>query len=110
MKSGWAFGNITPSTAIRSGLPIHRGRAELLASSAPRDILTIRLGALGMFDVYLNTKRDLLVVRNGLPIPLPGASGRWRKKKKVASVSEDIKLAVQRQGYYMRKLTDFNKR
>jgi hypothetical protein len=60
-----------------------------------------------MFDVYLNTKRDLLVVRNGLPIPLPDASGRWRKKKKVASVSEDIKLAVQRQGYYMRKLTDF---
>ena len=60
-----------------------------------------------MFDVYLNTKRDLLVVRNGLPIPLPDASGRWHKKKKVASVSEDIKLAVQRQGYYLRKLTDF---
>ena len=52
-----------------------------------------------MFDVYLNTKRDL-----------PDASGRWHKKKKVASVSEDIKLAVQRQGYYMRKLTDFKKR
>jgi hypothetical protein len=69
-----------------------------------------RLGGLRMFDVYLNTKRDLLVVRNGLPIPLPDASGRWRKKKKVASVSEDIKLAVQRQGYYMRKLTDFEKR
>ena len=61
-----------------------------------------------MFDVYLNTKRDLLVVRNGLPIP--DASGRWRKMKKVASVSDDIKLAVQRQGYYMRKLTDFKKR
>jgi hypothetical protein len=61
-----------------------------------------------MFDVYLNNKRDLLVVRNGLPIPL--ASGTWRKKKKAASVSEDIKLAVQRQGYYMRKLTDFKKR
>ena len=30
--------------------------------------------------------------------------------KKAASVSEDIKLAVQRQGYYMRKLTDFKKR
>ena len=60
-----------------------------------------------MFDVYLNNRRDLLVVRNGLPIPFSGASGRWRKKKKVASVSEDIKLAVQRQGYYMRKLTDF---
>jgi hypothetical protein len=61
-----------------------------------------------MFDVYLNTRRNLLVVRNGLPIP--DASGRWRKMKKVASVSEDIKLAVQRQGYYMRKLTDFKKR
>ena len=61
-----------------------------------------------MFDVYLNNRRDLLVVRNGLPIP--DASGRWRKMKKVASVSDDIKLAVQRQGYYMRKLTDFKKR
>jgi hypothetical protein len=61
-----------------------------------------------MFDVYLNTRRNLLVVRNGLPIP--DASGRWRKMKKVASVSEDIKLAVQRQGYYMRKLTDIKKR
>jgi hypothetical protein len=69
-----------------------------------------RLGGLRMFDVYLNTKRDLLVVRNGLPIPLPDASGRWRKKKQVASVSEDIKLAVERQGYYMRKLTGFKKR
>jgi len=63
-----------------------------------------------MFDVYLNTKRDLLVVRNGSPISLPDTSGKWRKKKKVASVSEDIKLAVQRLGYYMRKLTDFRKR
>jgi hypothetical protein len=63
-----------------------------------------------MFDVYQNTKRDLLVVRKGLPIPFPGASGKWRKKKQVASVSEDIKLAVQRQGYYMRRLTDFKKR
>jgi len=94
-RACWA---VTLSTAICGGLPAHRVRAELLAISAPRDIL----------DVYLNTKRDLLVVRNGLPIP--DASGRWRKKKKVASVSEDIKLAVQRQGYYLRKLTDFKKR
>jgi hypothetical protein len=58
-----------------------------------------------MFDVYLNNKRDLLVVPNGLPTRLPDASGKWHKKKKVASVSEDIRLAVQR-----RKLTDFKKR
>jgi hypothetical protein len=63
-----------------------------------------------MFDVYLNDRRDLLVVRNGLPIPVADASGKWRKKKKVASVSEDIKLDVLRQGYYMRKMTDFKKR
>jgi hypothetical protein len=63
-----------------------------------------------MFDVYLNNKRDLLVVRNGLPIRLPDASGKWHKKKRVSSVSEDIKLAVQRHGYYMRKLADVKKR
>ena len=90
--------------ARRLGLPVHRGRAELFAISALCDILTIGWGAIRMFDVYLNTKRDLLVVRNGLPNSFPDASGRWRKKKKVASVSEDIKLAVQRQGYYLRKL------
>jgi hypothetical protein len=67
-------------------------------------------GAFRMFDVYLNSKRHLLVVRNGLPIPHPDASGRWRKMKKVVSVSEDIELAVQRQGYYKRKLTDIKKR
>lgn len=64
-----------------------------------------------MFDVYLNDRRDLLVVRNGLSIPPPDVSGKWRKKKrKVASVSEEIRLAVQAQGYYIRKLKDFRKR
>jgi hypothetical protein len=63
-----------------------------------------------MFDVYLNNKRDLLVVLNGLPIRLPDASSRWHKKKRVSSVSDDIRLAVQKQGYYIRKLTDFKKR
>jgi uncharacterized protein YcgL (UPF0745 family) len=62
-----------------------------------------------MFDVYLNERRDLLVVPKGLPIPFAGASVRWRKKKKAVSVSEEIKLAVQRQGYYVRKLKDFRK-
>ena len=62
-----------------------------------------------MFDVYLNDRRDLLIVRNGSPIPLADRTGRWRKKKKTVSVSGEIKLAVQRQGYYMRKLKDFRK-
>jgi hypothetical protein len=59
-----------------------------------------------MFDVYLSGKRDLLVVGKGLSIPA-GTSGRWRKsKKRVVKVSDEIKLAVQRQGYYVRKLRD----
>ncbi|MBR0777865.1 hypothetical protein JQ625_23775 [Bradyrhizobium diazoefficiens] len=64
-----------------------------------------------MFDVYLNDKRAMLVVRKGLPIPLSDTSRKWRKKKrKVVSVSEEIELAVQAQGYYMRKLSTFRKR
>jgi hypothetical protein len=62
-----------------------------------------------MFDVYLSDKRDLLVVRSGYPIPNGGASGRWRKqKKRVTLVSEEIRRAVQRQGYYIRKVGDFS--
>jgi hypothetical protein len=57
-----------------------------------------------MFDVYLNWKGDLLVVPRGLPIP-NSETGRWRKKKtKVAAVSDEIRLAIQRHGYYRRKL------
>ena len=59
-----------------------------------------------MFEVYLNDKRDLLVVNKGSPLPLIGASGKWRKKKKVLRVSDEIRLAVQRYGYYVRKLSD----
>ena len=63
-----------------------------------------------MFDVYLNGRRDLLVVRRGFPIPSSDASSRWRKgKRRVASVSEEIRRAVQRQGYYIRKVGDFRK-
>ena len=64
-----------------------------------------------MFDVYLSDRRDLLVVRKGFAIPLGDASGRWRKsKKRVASVSAEIELAVEKQGYYMRRRTDLKKR
>jgi hypothetical protein len=66
-------------------------------------------GAVVMFDVYLNEKRDLLVVRKGFPIPLGESRSRWRKKKKVAVVSDDICRAVQNQGYYIRKLKEFKR-
>ena len=57
-------------------------------------------------DVYLNTRRDLLVVKSGCPIPAIAAGG-WRKsKKRIARVSEEISSAVQTHGYYMRKLRD----
>ena len=32
--------------------------------------------------VYLSTRRDLLVVRRGTPIPAVAALGNWRKSKK----------------------------
>jgi hypothetical protein len=61
-------------------------------------------------DVYLNTRRDLLVVKKGSPIPPVAALGSWRKtKKSVAKVSEEIKSALQTQGYYMRKLRDLHR-
>jgi hypothetical protein len=57
-----------------------------------------------MFDVYLNEKRDrLLVVAKGQPIPNIGNSGRWRKKKGAVAVSDEIKLALQRDGFYWRR-------
>ena len=60
-------------------------------------------------DVYLNTKRDLLVVKKGYPMPPVAAQGKWRKsKKRVIKVSDEISSALQRQGYYMRKLRDLH--
>jgi hypothetical protein len=57
-------------------------------------------------DVYLNTRRDLLVVKKGCPIPV-AMSGSWRKsKKRIVAVSEEIKSAIQTRGFYMRKLRD----
>jgi hypothetical protein len=68
-------------------------------------MLTLAEGENAMFDVYLNGRRDLLVVRRGFPIPVGAASGKWRKsKKRVVCVSEEISIAVQRRGYYMRRL------
>jgi hypothetical protein len=58
-------------------------------------------------DVYLSTRRDLLVVKKGCPIPPVAAPGSWRKsRKRVVKVSEEIRVAIQTYGYYMRKLRD----
>ena len=63
-----------------------------------------------MFDVYLNEKRDrLLVVAKGQPIPNIGNSGRWRKKKGAVAVSDEIKLALQKDGFYWRRLAEHRK-
>jgi hypothetical protein len=58
-----------------------------------------------MFDIYLNNNRaQLLVVSKGQSIPINWQSGRWQRKKAVVTVSHEIKMAVQRDGYYSRKL------
>ncbi|OKO67225.1 hypothetical protein [Bradyrhizobium sp. NAS96.2] len=57
--------------------------------------------------MYLNVRRDLLVVKKGFPMPVIGAQGKWRKsKKRVIRVSDEIRQVVQSQGYYFRKLSD----
>ena len=63
-----------------------------------------------MYDVYLNGRKDLLVVPRGQSIPSEMA-GSWRKKKRaVSSVSETIRRDVQRRGYYRRRLVDHGSR
>jgi hypothetical protein len=62
-----------------------------------------------MYEVYVNDRRDLLVLEKGIPLPLVGASGKWRKKKGALKVSDEIRSAVQRQGYYLRKLSSAGK-
>ena len=58
-----------------------------------------------MFDVYLNEKRDrLLVIPRGQPIPVIEKAGRWRKKKATIVISDEIKTAVRRDGFYWRRL------
>ena len=60
-----------------------------------------------MYEVYLNEKRGrLLVVAKGQPIPVIENSGRWRKKKGAVAVIDEIKLALQRDGFYWRRLAE----
>ena len=54
-----------------------------------------------MFDVYLNDRRNyLLVVAKGQPIAAHRHFGQWHKKKATVAVSDEIKRAVQKNGYY----------
>lgn len=63
-----------------------------------------------MFDVYVNDKHDLLVIPQGSPLPAIGAFRKWRKKKaRVISVSDEIKVAIQKNGHYVRKLRDLRR-
>jgi hypothetical protein len=58
-------------------------------------------------DVYLSIRRDLLVVNKGSPIPPAVPAGKWRKsKRRNFKVSEEIRSALEMQGYYIRKLRD----
>ena len=65
------------------------------------------LGEAHMFDVYLSDRRDhLLVVEKGQPIPIDQQLGRWHKKRAAVAVCNEIKRAVQRDGYYSRRLRE----
>jgi hypothetical protein len=63
-----------------------------------------------MFDVYLDNRRGLLVLKKGAKIPLAASSATWRKsKKRVVTVSDELNSAVQMQGYYVRKPGELKK-
>ena len=57
-------------------------------------------------DVYVNHRRDLLVVKKGALIPAAALPGSWSKSnKRVFKVSDEIESAVRTRGYYLRKVT-----
>ena len=59
-------------------------------------------------DVYLNTKRDLLVVKKGYPMPPAAAQGKWRKsKRRVIKVSDEDSQHFTA-GLLVRKLRDLH--
>jgi hypothetical protein len=95
------------------GRPPWTPRSQRLTVKTTRALLTSdKLSVLGdrHMDVYLNTRRDLLIVKKGSPIPPIAPPGKWRKsKKRVVKVSEEIRSALQTQGYYMRKMRDLHR-
>lgn len=62
-----------------------------------------------MFDVYVNVKQDrLLVIARGQPAPIIENVGQWRKRRETIAVSREIKSAIQRDGFYFRRLRSRN--
>jgi hypothetical protein len=60
-----------------------------------------------VFDIYRNVKRGLLVLTTGSAVPVLSSAHKWRKsRKRVLKVSDEIRSAVQEQGYYLRNLRD----
>jgi hypothetical protein len=59
------------------------------------------LEVIGMFDVYVRGKSQLLVIRRGSPLPAE-LVGRWKKKQAARAVSDEISGAVMREGFYAR--------
>jgi hypothetical protein len=61
-------------------------------------------------DVYVNHRRDLLVVKKGAPIPNAVLPGSWRKSnRRAVKVSAEIESAIKTRGYYLRKVTQHPK-
>jgi hypothetical protein len=57
-----------------------------------------------VFDVYLDKRRNLLVLKKGAPIPPAWSSGTWRKcNRRAVAVSDEIEFTIRTQGYYLRK-------
>ncbi len=57
-----------------------------------------------MYDIYVNERNDLLVVPRGDSIPLH-SNKKWRKKRTVRSVSEQIREDIRTHGYHRRNVT-----
>lgn len=56
-----------------------------------------------MYDVYVNKRNGLLIVARGRSLPSK-ATGVWRKKRTVRSVSNQISDDVRLVGYHSRNL------
>ena len=59
------------------------------------------LGGIGMFDVYVRGKNQLLVIRRGTPLPTQ-ALGGWKRKRATSKVSDEISRTIGREGFYIR--------